>query len=230
MKTRKSNLKLLLGILIICLIVYLSIFVSGSARASKTTVFMAEWASDYSGHISNGNVRAEAFGEMLSNAAIQRTKANVKYDGSYIRIPYPGGDVPGNIGVCTDVLIRAYRTIGIDLQEKVHEDLIENFEAYPKLWGLKCPDTNIDHRRVPNLMVFFSRKGTVLPITDNPRDYLPGDIVAWNTYGLTHIGIVTNVMSRDKSRYMIVHNFGNGPEIEDFLFSYEIIGHFRYEG
>jgi uncharacterized protein YijF (DUF1287 family) len=216
MKTRKLNLKLLSGILVIGLILYLFVFLPGNLRASKTA-FMIEWDFDYPEHISTGgNFRSEAFGERLSYAAIKRTKADVKYDGSYFKISYPGGDVPGNVGVCTDVLIRAYRTLG--------------FKTYPNLWGLKSPDTNIDHRRVPNLMVFFSRKGVVLPVTDNPEDYLPGDIVAWNTFGLTHIGIVINKLSPHKKRYMIVHNFGSGTKIEDFLFSYEIIGHFRYEG
>ncbi len=221
---------MLLGVLVVCLLVAFFAFFPGNLRASKTA-FMIEWDSEYPEHISTGdNLRTEAFGEKLSDAAIQRTKAHVRYDGSYFRISYPGGDVPENVGVCTDVLIRSYRTLGIDLQKEVHEDLKANFDAYPNLWGLKGPDTNIDHRRVPNLMVFFARKGAVLPITDNPKDYIPGDIVAWNYFGLTHIGIVVNKLSPNKKRYMIVHNFGSGTKLEDFLFDYEIIGHFRYEG
>lgn len=216
--------------MVVCLLVVFFVFLPGKLRASKTA-FMVEWADDYPEHISSsGDIRTEAFGERLSKAAIQRTKAHVKYDGSYFRITYPGGDVPANVGVCTDVLIRAYRTLGIDLQKEVHEDLKTNFDAYPNLWRLNGPDTNIDHRRVPNLMVFFSRKGVVLPITNNPKDYIPGDIVAWNYFGLTHIGIVVNKLAPNKKRYMIVHNFGSGTKLEDFLFAYEIIGHFRYEG
>lgn len=231
MKHRKGHVKTLLGIVSICILVYLCVFISQNVLASRRTAFMEAWASEYLRHVFTGeHFRSSAFGDKLSTAAIQRTTANVKYDGSYMKIPYPGGDVPGNIGVCTDVLIRAYRTVGIDLQKNVHEDLKENFKAYPNLWGLRNPDTNIDHRRVPNLMVFFSRKGVVLPITDRPQDYQPGDIVAWNTYGRSHIGIVTNKTIWNKKRYKVVHNFGGGPKMEDFLFSHEIIGHFRYEG
>jgi|GEM_PF-259457 len=230
-ESRKTILKLLFGILTTCLILYLGISAGNKASAGKQTAFMKDWASHYIGYVSaGGHLRSEEFGRRLSVAALSRTRANVRYDGSYFKIPYPGGDVPSNVGVCTDVLIRSYRKLGIDLQKNVHEDMKSHFELYPKLWGLRSTDTNIDHRRVPNLMVFFSRKGLVLPITHRPQDYQPGDIVAWNYYGLTHIGIVSNKLSRDKDRYMIVHNFGAGPKLEDFLFSYEIIGHFRYEG
>jgi uncharacterized protein len=168
--------------------------------------------------------------KLLSNAALELTSQQVFYDPSYFSIPYPNGDVPGDRGVCTDVIIRAYRKVGIDLQKKVHEDMKANFNLYPKNWGLKKPDTNIDHRRVPNLMVFFARHGESIPVTTRSGDYKPGDVVTWDlTNGVTHIGIVVDKKSTvDNSRYLIVHNIGAGQELEDFLFKYTITGHFRY--
>jgi len=165
----------------------------------------------------------------LSNAAIALTNDQVTYDPSYFSIPYPNGDVPADKGVCTDVIIRAYRKMGIDLQKEVHEDMKKNFNLYPNKWGLTKPDKNIDHRRVPNLMTYFSRFGTTKVISKNPNDYRPGDIVAWNLGGnLTHIGIVINRKSDDGERYLIVHNIGNGQEISDCLLTHKIIGHFSY--
>lgn len=167
----------------------------------------------------------------LVSAAIDRTKERVIYDGSYFAIPYPGGDVPSHLGVCTDVVIRSYRAIGMDLQQLVHEDMAGNFEAYPsnRIWGMTGTDRNIDHRRVPNLRVFFSRNGQSLPISDNRTDYLPGDIVTWRLPGnQPHIGIVTDQHSDATGNPMIVHNIGAGPRLEDMLFAYEITGHYRY--
>jgi uncharacterized protein YijF (DUF1287 family) len=165
----------------------------------------------------------------LANSALELTKDNVTYDPSYFSIPYPNGDVPKDKGVCSDVIIRAYRKQGIDLQKEVHEDMKENFHLYPKIWGLNSTDKNIDHRRVPNLMTFFSRKGTELPISNKAEDYLVGDIVCWNLGGsITHIGLVSNVRSKDKKRYLIVHNMGAGQVLQDCLFDYKIIGHYRY--
>lgn len=167
--------------------------------------------------------------EKLITAAIERTKQNVVYDGSYMKIAYPMGDVPGNTGVCTDLVIRSYRGIGIDLQQAVHEDMKRSFSSYPKNWGLKRTDTNIDHRRVPNLKTFFKRKGAALPVSKNPADYKPGNLVTWNLPGnLPHIGIVTHKKSFDGKRPLIVHNIGQGPVLEDMLFDYPITGHYRY--
>ena len=166
---------------------------------------------------------------MLVEAAIDRTSHQVTYDGSYRSIDYPGGDVPDNIGVCTDVVIRSYRKIGIDLQKEVHEDMAANFSRYPKNWGLSRPDKNIDHRRVPNLEVFFKRHGVELPVTRDPDDYIAGDLVTWMVAGnLPHIGIVTSNKSSWGDRPMIVHNIGRGPQLEDMLFQYPITGHYRY--
>ena len=171
----------------------------------------------------------EDFTTKLSLAAIQITYDRVVYDPAYISIPYPGGDVPKDRGVCTDVIIRAYRKVGIDLQKEVHEDMKKNFAHYPKIWGSKKTDTNIDHRRVPNLMTFFARKGTVKPITNNPQDYTTGDIITWVLpNGLNHIGIVIHKKSNDGKRNLIVHNIGRGQEIEDCLFSWKITGHYSY--
>lgn len=167
----------------------------------------------------------------LSDAAIALTKQKVIYDPAYFSIPYPNGDVPLGKGVCTDVVIRAYRkSLDIDLQKEVHLDMKSNFVLYPKNWGRKTTDRNIDHRRVYNLMVFFKRKGEVKPITKNPEDYKPGDIVCWNLSGnISHIGLVINQKTADGKRYKIVHNIGAGQVIEDCLFSWKIIGHYQYK-
>ena len=167
--------------------------------------------------------------EKISDAALELTNKQVKYDGSYYNIPYPKGDVPNGIGVCTDVVIRTYRANGLDLQKEIHEDMAANFNVYPNNWGLKKPDANIDHRRVPNLMTYFDRQGSKLPITNNGDNYLPGDVVAWDLGGgTTHIGVVVQSPSRDNKRYQIVHNIGGGQVLEDCLFDFEIIGHYRF--
>ena len=169
--------------------------------------------------------------EKISKAALELTQQSVVYDGSYYSMPYPNGDVPEGIGVCTDVVIRTYRANGLDLQKEVHEDMSTNFNLYPNKWGLTRPDSNIDHRRVPNLMTYFERQGSKLPITNKGSDYLPGDIVAWNLGGgTTHIGMVVNRLSNDKKRYQIVHNIGGGQVLEDCLFDFDIIGHYRFLG
>ena len=167
----------------------------------------------------------------LVQAAFERTRHEVRYDGSYFQIGYPGGDVPASMGVCTDVLIRSYREIGIDLQVLVHEDMREHFGEYPALWGLTSTDRNIDHRRVPNLQTFFSRHGESLEISPDAGNYYPGDIVTWMLPGnLPHIGIVVDRRSPNSDRPLIVHNIGSGPKAEDILFKYPITGHYRYFG
>jgi uncharacterized protein YijF (DUF1287 family) len=169
--------------------------------------------------------------DLLVAGAMERIRHEVIYDGSYRRIDYPGGDVPDHIGVCTDVVIRAYRRSGIDLQKEIHVDMTANFSEYPQKWSLTKPDSNIDHRRVPNLRTFFRRKGAGLAITNNPDDYLPGDIVTWVIPGnLGHIGIVVKQQSEDGIRPLVVHNIGQGPRLEDILFAFPITGHYRYFG
>lgn len=173
----------------------------------------------------------DSFYARLADSAYTLTKQKVIYDPSYFHITYPNGDVPSNKGVCTDVVIRAYRKLGIDLQKDVHEDMKSHFALYPKIWGLKSPNFHIDHRRVPNLMTFFSRFGQNLPISKKSNDYMPGDIVCWNLgNGLRHIGIISHHPTPDGKRFMVIHNIGAGQVQEDFLFAYPIIGHYRYNG
>lgn len=172
-----------------------------------------------------------SFFEILADSALTLTRQKVTYDPTYCHIPYPNGDVPANKGVCCDVIVRAYRKMGIDLQVLVHEDIAQAFAAYPHTWGLPGPDKNIDHRRVPNLMEFFTRKGAAVPVTKIAKDYLPGDIVTWDMGGgRTHIGIVVNEMVADGSRHMVVHNVGQGQVLADYLFWHPIVGHYRYSG
>lgn len=183
--------------------------------------------------VSFADTRADHVIANLIRAAIERTSHHVRYDGTYFHISYPDGDVPADVGVCTDVVIRAFRKAGIDLQKRVHEDMLAHFDQYPsqRIWGLHKPDANIDHRRVPNLQVFFTRFGSVLPVTHDARDYKPGDLVTWMLPGnLPHIGIVIDKRSSDGKRPLIVHNIGRGPRMEDMLFDYPITGHYRYTG
>jgi uncharacterized protein len=175
----------------------------------------------------------QQFLQKLVDAAIERTHLRVRYDPSYVRIPYPNGDVPAETGVCTDEIIRAYRAIGVDLQKEVHEDMLHNFSVYPnqRRWLLAHTDTNIDHRRVPNLMTFFARQGELLAISLRSEDYSPGELVTWDLGGnVPHIGIVVDRRSARTRRYLVVHNIGRGPQMEDVLFSWKITGHYRYFG
>jgi uncharacterized protein len=174
--------------------------------------------------------RSDDFAPRLVAAATAQTTQHVVYDGSYRRIPYPGGDVPANVGVCTDVVIRAYRVLGIDLQQRVHEDMRADFSAYPRLWGMRRPDPNIDHRRVPNLQTFFGRRGAARRVSSDPAAYETGDLVTWMLPGnLPHIGVVSD-RRVEGGRPLVVHNIGRGPEVEDMLFAYPITGVYRYRG
>lgn len=175
--------------------------------------------------------RDTTFFGRLSDSAISLTLQQVTYDPGYFVIPYPNGDVPPDKGVCCDMVIRSLRKLGIDLQKEVHEDMVSNFPKYPQKWNLSSPDKNIDHRRVPNLMTFFERRGSQLPITLEAKDYKPGDIVCWNLpRDLTHIGIVIDSATKNKSRNLVVHNIGGGQVVEDCLFKFKIIGHYRFKG
>mgnify|MGYP005991734765 FL=1 len=177
------------------------------------------------------NANAASFEEDIVSALLERTTNDVAYDGSYRSIGYPGGDVPENVGVCTDVIIRSYRKLGIDLQKLVHEDMQNNFTLYPskRIWGLNKPDKNIDHRRVPNLQAYFERHANVLSKSNKVSDYKTGDIVTWMLPGnLPHIGMVINESSQDTGNPLIVHNIGRGPQKSDMLFDYKITGHYRF--
>lgn len=170
------------------------------------------------------------FRKKVSEMALSIIDPDIRYIPDYVSIPYPNGDVPIHTGVCTDVIIRTYRKMGIDLQKEVHEDMKKHFDKYPKRWGLSTTDTNIDHRRVPNLQTFFERKGISFPVTKNPEDYKTGAVITWMIDSkIPHIGIVTNQLSHDGKRRLIVHNVGDGQVLEDCLFRYEITGHYAYE-
>ena len=183
--------------------------------------------------LSYSQASGHSFRQALVAAAMARTTEQVVYDGSYMAIDYPNGDVPPNIGVCTDVIIRSYRALGIDLQKHIHEDISTYFDAYPskRIWNLNRPDSNIDHRRVPNLQVFFERHGQSLSISFSAADYSPGDIVTWMLPGnLPHIGIVSNSVDATTKVPLVIHNIGAGPEIDDSLFRFKITGHYRFYG
>jgi len=162
-------------------------------------------------------------------AAIEQSKVTTGYDPSYVKIDYPNGDVASDTGVCSDVVVRAFRKVGIDLQKEVHEDMTRAWSEYPRKWGARGTDTNIDQRRVLNLTTYFDRQGKSLPVTDDRADYLPGDVVAWElSDGVEHIGILTNLSSETDQHYLIVHNIGAGARVEDVLLAWRIIGHYRY--
>lgn len=162
----------------------------------------------------------------LARAAIEQVGVTIRYTPGYVNLSYPGGDLPQDRGVCTDVVIRAFRKIGVDLQKEIHEDMREHFNEFPKLWNLRSPDRNIDHRRVPNLTTYFKRKGKAINVDDY---FQTGDIVAWQlSSGLYHIGIVSEENVPDTKRNFIIHNIGEGAKKEDILFQYKIIGHYRW--
>lgn len=175
---------------------------------------------------------ASPWSTALINSARKQVGVTLIYDGRYQSLPFPGGDIPRLRGVCTDVVIRALRDAhGLDLQSMVNADMKANFSAYPKNWGLTRTDSNIDHRRVPNLQTYFKRHGAQQPITDDATKYLPGDLVSWMLPGnLPHIGIVTGQMNQSATRPMIVHNIGWGTRVDDILFEYDITGHYRIDG
>ena len=167
--------------------------------------------------------------KQMLDGAIAQAGVTTGYDPSYVALDYPGGDVPEKTGVCSDVVVRAFRKAGIDLQKEVHEDMKAARSEYPNKWGAINPDRNIDHRRVLNLMTYFARQGKSLPISNSATDYQPGDIVAWElTNDIDHIGIVTNMLSDSEDRYLIVHNIGAGTRIEDVLFAWTMKGHYRF--
>jgi uncharacterized protein len=223
--------KVALGIFGVC--------VSGGAPAltarPQWRQVAAAYAGDQAASLPENNAMIflppEDWAARLIAAAEGQIGRTLSYDAAYSKIGYPNGDVPVQRGVCTDVVVRAYRqAFGIDLQKQVHEDMSANFAAYPQKWGLKRPDSNIDHRRVPNLQTFFKRQGASLPVSDVAGDYKPGDIVTMNLPGqLTHIALVTHLATRDGERPLCVHNIGAGARLEDTLFAFDLTGHYRYK-
>jgi len=167
--------------------------------------------------------------KLLIDGVIDQVGKTTSYDPSYQKIDYPNGDVPIETGVCSDVIVRAFRKVEIDLQKDVHEDMKRNFSAYPTRWGLSGPDANINHRRVPNLMTYFTRQGKSLSTGGDSETFLPGDIVTWDLgLGSEHIGMVVNVWYKPSQRYLIVHNIGTGTRMDDVLFAWKITGHYRF--
>jgi uncharacterized protein len=168
--------------------------------------------------------------ERLIAAAQTQVGITIVYDPAFVPLAYPGGDVPRERGVCTDVIVRAYRdAFGIDLQQLVHVDMLANFTSYPTVWGLRAPDASIDHRRVLNLRVFLRRKGRELAVSSSAADYAPGDLATQELPGgLPHIVIVSDARSQDGARPLVIHNIGQGTKVEDALFVYRITGHFRF--
>ncbi|MEO6333951.1 MAG: DUF1287 domain-containing protein [Pyrinomonadaceae bacterium] len=166
----------------------------------------------------------------ITESALRQTSTTTGYTQDYVVIPYPNGDVPSGTGACTDVVIRSFRAAGVDLQKELHEDMAAHFADYPQKWGLTKTDTNIDHRRVPNLQKYFDRQGKSLRITTNADDYRPGDVVSWdlNGNGMTHIGVISNLWNPGEKRHLIIHNIGSGARAEDRLFEWKITGHYRY--
>jgi uncharacterized protein YijF (DUF1287 family) len=174
-------------------------------------------------------IASPAIRSIIQNAN-EQIKTTTGYTQDYYSIPYPNGDVPKETGACTDVVIRSFRAAGVDLQKEVHEDMAAAWDKYPKKWGSNGPDSNIDHRRVPNLQTYFARKGKSVPITSNAADYQPGDVVTWdlNGQGMTHTGVVSNLWNDASGRYLIIHNIGAGVHAEDRLFDWKMTGHYRY--
>lgn len=204
---------------LLAIITFISFYSCGQKQENKTPI-IAE------------NVIINTFEQKLSDVALSIINPSIVYDPGYFSIKYPNGDIAANKGVCTDVIIRAYRKLNIDLQKEVHEDMEANFSKYPNLkkWGMTKTDTNIDHRRVPNLEIFFDRKGEKLSINHDSSTYKTGEIVTWMINGkLPHIGIITNKKSADGERNLIVHNIGGGQVLADCLFDFEIVGHYKYK-
>lgn len=171
------------------------------------------------------SAQAQTDSTLLARAAEAQVGVTTIYDPAYVRLPYPGGDVPINRGVCTDVVIRAFRKIGVDLQVEVHRDMVRAFREYPQRWGLSRPDPNIDHRRAPNLARYLERRGKSVPRSP----FEPGDVVSWRLpNGLPHIGIVSTQPVPRTSRHFVVHNIGAGAQLEDILHAFEITGHYRW--
>lgn len=167
------------------------------------------------------------FQEIVDHAKWQTTQ-DVTYDGSYVKLDYPNGDVASDKGVCTDVIVRAYRAVGIDLQQLIHEDMVYDLKAYNRLYQTEYIDKSIDHRRTQNIQSFLTRQGAKQPVTQVGSDYHPGDIVFWKTY-TGHVGIVIDEKVPGTNRHYIVHNNGRGPVKQDYLFRLAIIDHYRWD-
>ena len=218
---------------VITVLLYLCFAFSPACQRDDTVGTRETQTESYSSGIHEDpeliEIESDAIRKILENAH-EQTKLTTRYTQDYYVIPYPNGDLPIETGACTDVIIRAFRNAGVDLQRQVHEDMAGNFGTYPKKWGLTKTDTNIDHRRVPNLQTYFERRGKARPVTVDTKDYEPGDVVSWDLdgKGMTHIGIVSNLWNDRSKRYLIIHNIGRGTRAEDRLFEWKVTGHFRF--
>lgn len=218
---------------VITVLVYLCFAFSLACQRDDTPGTRETQTESYSSGIRENpklvEIESDAIRKILENAH-EQTKLTTRYTQDYYAISYPNGDVPIETGACTDVIIRAFRNAGVDLQKQVHEDMAGNFGSYPKKWGMTKTDTNIDHRRVPNLKTYFERRGTARPVTADTKDYEPGDVVSWDLdgKGMTHIGIVSNLWNDRTKRYLIIHNIGRGTRAEDRLLEWKVTGHFRF--
>lgn len=203
-------------------------FASGLAIGLVGAGGLSLWPSKGAGEA----LPTEPWAGKLVEAAESQIGVTLTYDAAYRKIAYPGGDVPRAIGVCTDVIVRAYRDgLGVDLQQRVHDDMKQAFSAYPRLWGLASTDSNIDHRRVPNLRTFFERQGAALPVSASGADYRPGDVVSQKLpNGRPHIGIVSARLNDAGTTPLLIHNIGMGAREEDVLFAFEVTGHYRFAG
>ena len=224
-KFSKSFYGLVVVISVLAAITYAySFFRPASRRARWVNEFVATYRADHT---------APTMDPAKCSAVLSRAKAmvgaDIRYDPAYYKLDFPGGDVPSDVGVCADVVVRSLRAVGMDLQAQLHEDMSSSFAEYPKLWSLSEPDKNIDHRRVPNLMTYFSRKFSSMPLSAEASDFAPCDIVAWDLGGgVTHIGIVSDEGS-DNSAPAMIHHIGGRPSMEYVLFSWRMIGHFRIQ-
>lgn len=216
-------------ILIVAAIVYAYSVLRPASRRER-------WVNEFVANYKSGSMPAaldpNACSVVLAKAK-SMVEADIKYDPTYYKLEYPGGDVPSDVGVCADVVIRSFRAIGIDLQTLIHEDMSRSFVDYPKLWSLADPDKNIDHRRVPNLMAYFNRNHSTIPLSTVASDYAPCDVVAWDLGGgVTHIGVVSDTYlsgAAPSSRPAVIHHISGRPSMEDVLFSWRMIGHFRLQ-
>jgi uncharacterized protein len=220
--------------LVVVTLLAVAVAASGCARAGGTAATSTTASASASAGKSTPTSSAAQIRERetpkarrLAEAAMAQVGKTVSYDAAYVPLAYPDGDVPTVTGVCSDVVVRAFRGVGVDLQVEVHEDISKHFSAYPHRWGLTKPDASIDHRRVPNLQTYFARRGASRRVTKDSVGYWPGDIVTWSVYGRPHIGIVSTTPAPDNAHFLVTHNIGQGAQTEDMLFAFPITGHYR---
>lgn len=201
---------------------YLSYFSPRAVRAQ----WVEQFVRHYQSNLAPRKLTAESCDRILSRARAM-TESPIRYDAAYVEIPFPEGDVAPDTGVCADVIVRGFREVGIDLQKRVNDEMKSDFGSSPQIWGLSAPDTNIDHRRVPNLMWYFNREWSRRPLSEDGQDYRLCDVVAWDLGGgVTHIGIVSGKNADGEP--LLIHHLAHKPREEAALRHWRIIGHFAY--